>query len=113
MYIIPLTTDPNQTFFCTIPVDGENLPLRFFLRYIEPAGYWIMNIKHGITVETLVDALPILTGEYPAANLLQQYSHLKIGSAVVTPTGLPTGSPEPDDKTLGAAYVLVWGDTDA
>lgn len=111
MYIIPLTPAPNQTFRCTIPVDGENLPLQFGLRYNQQAKYWTMSVTHGNTGKLLLDSIPIITGEYPAANLLEQYSYLKIGSAVVVPVGPETSNPEPDDETLGSSFALVWGDT--
>lgn len=111
MYLIPLTTHPNQTFRCTIPIDGENRSLQFTLRYIEQAGYWLLSLADGNTGVPLVDNLPVLTGEYPAANLLEQYGYLKIGSAVVVPAGFGNSKLEPNDQTLGTDFVLVWGDT--
>lgn len=109
MYIIPLKPDPNQVFRCQIPIDGGNRVLQFSLRYNQMAKYWTM----GITDENgtlLVDSLPVITGEYPAANLLEQYQHLHIGSAVIVPVGHPKTA-EPDDENLGSEFILVWGDT--
>ncbi|MCL2085177.1 MAG: hypothetical protein FWH06_07985 [Oscillospiraceae bacterium] len=60
---------------------------------------------------TLIDSLPILAGEYPAANLLEQYAYLNIGSAVVAETGASDKYANPDDTTLGKSYQLVWGDS--
>ena len=109
--IIPLTTAPNQTFRITVEVDGENLSLQLGLRYNLQARYWVMSVTDGKTGKMLVDGIPILTGVYPAANLLEQYNYLKIGSAVIVPVGPVTEKPEPDDETLGSSFVLVWGDT--
>ncbi len=110
MYIIPLTTKPNQTFNCTIPIDGENRPLSFKLRYNSIAKYWNLTIIDGRTKETLIDAIPLMTREYPAANLLEQYDYLGLGSAVIVREGnLPAENP--NDTNLGSEYYLVWGDT--
>ncbi len=111
MYVIPLTTEPNQTFNCTIPIDGVNRRLSFNLRYNSVAAYWSLTVKDGVTNATLIDAIPLLRGQYPAANLLEQYSYMKLGSAVIVHQGeLPEGA-NPDDTNLGAEFYLVWGDT--
>lgn len=111
MYIIPLTTDPNQTFQSTIPIDGDNRTLSFGLRYNAVAGYWTLSITDPYTRKMLIDSLPILIGEFPAANILEQYSYLGIGSATIVKVGPVPENVNPDDKTLGTNYVLVWGDT--
>ena len=41
MFIVPLTSEPNQTFRCTVPVNGQNMPFEFTLRYNSEAEYWI------------------------------------------------------------------------
>lgn len=107
--IIPLTTDPSQSFQCTIPIDGKNITLTFLIRYNDIAKYWTMGISDA-SGNLLIDSLPLVTGEYPAANILAQYAYLGIGSAVVLNIGnLPAD--RPDDTNLGADYYLVWGDT--
>ena len=111
MYVIPLTTDPNQTFQCTIPIDGENRRLIFGLSYNSAAEYWTMSITDPEERKMLVDSLPVQVGEFPAANLLGQYVHLKIGSATIVRAGPASEHLNPSDKSLGADYFLVWGDT--
>lgn len=111
MYVIPLSTDPNQTFNCTVPIDGKNRPLSFQLRYNSIAGYWNLTVTDARTKETMIDALPIMVGEYPAANLLEQFGHLELGSAVIVKEGDLQGAENPDDTNLGTEYYLVWGDT--
>jgi hypothetical protein len=111
MYIIPLTTEPNQTFNCTIPIDGRNRRFSFDLRYNSIAEYWNLTVKDGVTGGMLIDAIPLMRGEYPAANLLEQFSYMKIGSAVIVHQGkLPPGV-DPDYANLGTEFFLVWGDT--
>ena len=111
MYVIPLTTAPNQTFTCTIPIDGENRRLVFALRYNSVAEYWCMTIHDPELRRTLVDSLPILTGQYPAADLLEQVRYLGLGSATIVEVGPTDPGANPDDSNLGASYQLVWGDT--
>ena len=111
MFVIPLTTDPNQTFQCTIPIDGENRRLAFGLSYNSISKYWTMSITDPEERKTLIDSLPIQIGEFPAANLLEQFAYLKIGSATIVKVGAASEYLNPDDITLGSDYVLVWGDT--
>lgn len=111
MYEIPLTTEPNQSFKATIPVDGKNLELKLDIRFNTIAKYWTMTVTDALTDKILIDSLPLLTGQYPAANLLAQYSYLRIGSAVMVNTSTVDISDEPNDKNLGTDYILVWGDT--
>lgn len=111
MFFIPLSVDPNQTFNCTVPIDGKNRPLSFQLRYNSIAEYWNLTVIDARTKETLIDALPIMVGEYPAANLLEQFGYLELGSAVIVKEGDLQGAENPDDTNLGTEYYLVWGDT--
>lgn len=111
MYVIPLTTAPNQTFNCTVPIDGTNRPLTFRLRYNDIAGYWNLTVIDARTKETLIDALPLMVGEYPAANLLEQFDYMGLGSAVIVKEGDLKKAENPNDGNLGSEYYLVWGDT--
>jgi hypothetical protein len=111
MYIIPLTTEPNQTFNCTIPIDGENRRLSFELRYNTIAEYWSLTVIDGVTRDTLIASIPLMRGEFPAANLLEQYSYMKIGSAVIVHHGKLPPDTNPNAENLDAEFYLVWGDT--
>lgn len=109
--LLPVTSQPNQSFTASLKVDGSNLVLRFNLRYNEMAGYWVKTIadKSG---NALIDSLPLVTGSYPAANLLKQYGHLNIGSAyIVNVSG--TSLDYPNGESLGTDHLIVWGDTAA
>jgi hypothetical protein len=105
MYIIPLTSDPDQTFISTISVDDKNLTLMFRLRYNTIASYWFLAIADS-KGNVLIDSLPLFTGQ----NLLQQYRYLNIGSAYLVQNG-KTYTENPSENNLGSDFVLLWGDT--
>ena len=108
--IIPLTAEPNQSFVCTIPVDSKNVTLFFQLRYNDIAGYWVMTLTDASTGVILLDSVPVLTGEYPAADLLGQYQYLLLGSAVlINDSGDVLDTPS--DLNMGVDYKLVWSDS--
>jgi len=74
------------------------------------ANYWVATIADVSTGQIILDSLPLVTGQYPAANLLGQYAYLGLGSAVVLNM---ENSPldYPDSETLGTIFLLAWGDT--
>jgi hypothetical protein len=103
---LPVNNSPNQEFDITLPVDNANLKLHFTLRYNTVAEYWVMDITNKETGVMLLTAIPLLTG----SNLLEQYTYLGIGSAYVLKAG-DSSLENPDDKSLGTDFLLVWGDT--
>jgi hypothetical protein len=108
--VVPLAPNGNQSLTCTLPVDGKNLTLNLNFRYNTVGSYWFMSVTDAKTKAMLLDAVPMVTGEFPAAELLGQYTYLGIGSAViVSRSSLKTGIP--DETNLGSDYVLIWGDT--
>lgn len=107
--IIPLTASPNQNFKSTVQVDGGPITLEFTISWNQMAGYWVMSISNSAGV-LLVDSLPLVTGWYPAANILSQFGYLKIGSAFILNEG-STDADYPTRNDLGSAFVLLWGDT--
>jgi len=110
MFVIPLTSQPNQNFRCTIPVNSQNMPFDFTLRYNSEAEYWILSITDAITGQMLASDLPLIAGEYPSANLLEQYEHLRIGAAVIVKINPDNTDYAPNGTNLGTDFQLVWGD---
>jgi hypothetical protein len=106
--ILPLTSAANQTFTTQLTVDGNPLTLGIALSYSEMAGYWQMAISDAAG-NVLISSVPLITGWYPAANLLGQYGYLQIGSAYL----LNTGNASDDYPGLSNLdqFSLVWGDT--
>jgi hypothetical protein len=107
--IIPLTASPNQSFAITLQVDGSPLTLNLVIKWSEMAGYWIMSISDS-SGDLLLDSIPLITGWYPAANILAQYGYLRIGSAFILNLG-NSNSDYPGKPDLGTAFALLWDDT--
>lgn len=103
--IIPLTTDPNDTFSSTIPVNGKNKKFYFFLRYNEEAEYWVMDLSDE-NKQPIVSSIPLISG----INILEQYEYLKIGKAYIINTDKSLLADKPDANNLGDTFKLVWTD---
>ena len=108
--VIPVTSDPNQRFECTIPIDGNNVSLLFLLVYNDQGNYWCMTVSDANTSEVLLDTIPLLTSNGYGANILEQYSYKKIGSAYIIKTS-NIRDDSPTMNNLGTDFVLMWGDT--
>ena len=109
--IIPLNVTPNQSFSVNLEVDGGAITLQFALRFNMMAGYWVLSISDA-GGNLILDSLPLITGWYPAGNLLGQYGYLKIGSAYILNEGTGT-SDYPGTTDLGTGFQFLWGDTPA
>jgi hypothetical protein len=111
IFEIPVTSEPNQNFRCTIPIDGENKTFIFDVRYNSEAEYWTMRITDDLISLMLIDSIPLLAGVYPAANLLEQYAYLNIGSAYIIKINPDIEEENPNSETLGSGFKLYWSDT--
>lgn len=107
--IIPLTTAPNQRLVINPLVDGTPITLNLVLSFNEMAQYWVMAI-FDVAGNPLLSSIPLITGSYPAANILGQYGYLGIGSAYVINASNSTLD-YPNNTNLGTDFVLIWGDT--
>ncbi|UUZ80630.1 hypothetical protein LJK88_38220 [Paenibacillus sp. P26] len=106
--IIPLIKSQNQSFTITLPVNGQNMTLTLGFTYNTQGEYWFMSVRDR-TGALLLDAVPIVTGEYPATDILGQHDYMNIGTAIVLPdNNLQIGIPAFDD--LGVNYYLAWTD---
>lgn len=108
---IPLDCSPNQTFDCTVTVGDSNKTFIFTLRYNPFFEGWIMTITDPVTKEILLDSIPFVTGDYPAANMLEPHKYLDIGSAYIVNVSKRQDINFPDDESLGSDFVLLWDDT--
>lgn len=112
LYEIPLDTTPDQQFRITVDINGENVPLVMRLRYNTEGDFWHMDISDGITGEMRLSNVPLLTGQYPAANIMRQFKYMGLGDAVIVKTTDGAESDSPDFYNLGTDFVLVWGSVD-
>jgi hypothetical protein len=99
----------NQTIQMSTTIDDESVTLNLTFCYNEIAEYWVMSITDDSNT-LLLDSIPILTGEYPAANILGQYAYLGIGSLYCINSD-NYNADYPDDNSFGNHFVLYWGDT--
>ena len=111
-HIIPLDTTPDQQFNVTVEAGGENIPLILRLRYNTEGEFWHMDVSDGRSGEALIANVPLVTGKYPAANLLRQAAHLGLGAAVILPVSEVTRGDIPDLSNLGTDFALCWGSED-
>ena len=107
--IVPLSSAPMQTLTVQLQIDGNAISLQLAIRWSEMAGYWVLSISDSQGV-LLLDSTPMITGWYPAANILAQYGYLRIGSAYLLNLG-NNASDYPGRNDLGSAFILLWGDT--
>lgn len=106
--IIPLTVAPNQTMRVTLAVNGQSLTLNLDLNYNEVGGFWILNIADSNN-NPLLNSIPLMTGDWPAANILGAFEYLQIGSAfVINQDGATTDYP--NSQNLASSYALLWDD---
>lgn len=105
---VPLSSS-QQSITAQLQVDGSPLILGLAIRWSEMAGYWVLAI-YDARGNLLIDSIPLVTGWYPAANLLAQYGYLHIGSAYILNLGVGN-SDYPGNTDLGTGFILVWGDT--
>lgn len=108
LQVVPLSSS-SQTTTAQLQVDGAPLTLVLTVKWSAMAGYWVMTI-YDAQDNLLLDSVPLITGWYPAANLLAQYAYLQIGSAYIINLGVAT-SDYPGNTDLGAGFILLWGDT--
>lgn len=108
LQVVPLSSS-SQTITAQLQVDGNPLTLVLAINWSAMAGYWVMTI-YDAQDNLLLDSIPLVTGWYPAANLLAQYGYLQIGSAYIINLGVDA-SDYPGNTDLGAGFILLWGDT--
>ncbi len=106
---VPLTSSMNQTMQLNLTVDGNPLVLNVAVEWSVSAGQWLMSISDSAN-NLLISMLPLVTGIYPAANLLAQYGYLAIGSLWLLATGQNATS-DPTSTNLTTDFTLLWGDT--
>ena len=105
--IVPLTTNPNQVFQVSLSINGGVTNLTLSVSYNEMANYWTLAVQD-VNGTALLSSVPMITGVWPAANLLEQYQYLNIGSAYILNLGDPNDYP--DSTNLGVTFALLWDD---
>lgn len=109
--IIPLDSSPQQTLQVALSVDGNIIRLQLNIYFSEMAQYWIMDISD-TAGNLILSSIPMITGDWPAANLLAQFGYLRIGSAQIINLG-QVPDDYPTAAELGSDFLLLWDDTAA
>ncbi len=100
---------PNQSTRVSLIVDSKPLVLVLGFSYNTYAGWWSMSVADQFG-NSLIASVPLLTGVFPAANILAPYSYLQIGSVyVVNQSG--AASDWPSDTNLATGFTVLWDDT--
>ncbi len=107
--IVPLTSAPNQQLQALLNVNNATLRLNLTIAFNEMANYWQMDIADSAN-NSLVSGIPFVTGTWPAANLLQQYQYLNIGSCYIINNSTTPNNDYPDANSLGTDFILIWSD---
>lgn len=110
---VPLDSYPDQEIDIVVDVDDETaVDLILHFSYNSEGDFWHLDITRADSGEMLLSNAPMLTGEYPAADLLGQFQHLGIGSAVIVRMTDGIDLDYPNLDTLGTDFLLVWGGGD-
>jgi hypothetical protein len=104
--MIPLANSPNQTLSVALNINGTIVRLGLFITYSEMAQYYLMSIFDS-SGKLLLSSIPMITGSWPAANLLAQYGYLGIGSAYLINLG-QVPDDYPTSSELGTGFILLW-----
>ncbi len=104
--IVPLTSAMNQTMQLNLTVNGAPLVVNLALQWSVPAGQWLLSISDAAN-NLMISMLPLVLGDYPAANILSQYGYLEIGSLWLLSLG---EADDPNALNLSTKYLLLWGD---
>lgn len=107
--VVPLSNAPNQTMDVSLFINNETLPLKLTTRYNEQIQYWVMDISDS-DGNIILTNIPLVTGVYPAANVLGQYQYLNIGSAYVLNVSNTESRDYPNNLDLGTDFILLWSD---
>lgn len=106
--IINVTSAPNQRFSVSLAVNGGTINLQLSLSFNAMGEFWVLNIFTPSGIPIML-SVPLVTGVWPAANILSPFQYLNIGSCyVINVTGADADLP--GATSLGSDFTLLWGD---
>lgn len=112
--IIPLTSTHNQEFQITLEINGENVPLKFEIRWNNTASYWVVTLTDVATGLLIIDSMPLVTGKIntQSLNILRGFGYLKIGKLYLVPAVSKPTTDYPNETNLGVEFKLALDDND-
>ena len=109
--ILPVTSAPNQFMTVGLALNGGTVALSLQFSYNRVGGFWVMDVSD-LQGNPLVTSIPLLTGDWPAANIMAPFDYLQIGAwYVINQSGAIMDWP--DSNTLGAAFLVLVDDNPA
>lgn len=112
--VLPVTSDQNQTFEVSLPIDSANRRLKFFFSWNPVGQYWQFDLfdlnNNGVQ---LLSNMPVFSIDYPYNNIILRYEYKEVGSLYLVNVGnSKSGNADrPNIDNLGTDWVMVWGDT--
>ena len=104
--VIPLTNAPNQQLQVTLQINGGTLTLNLIVSWNQVGLFWVMQILDQ-NFNALLSDIPLLTGFWPAANILEPFDYMGIGGATVINQGGDGDWPDVNGWGTGS-YILIW-----
>ena len=103
--IVPLDSNPNQTWQTTVSINGGPVSFSVTLNYNEVQGCWQMSL-YDANGNLLLSSMPLVTG----TNLLGQFQYLASGSIYILNASNVSEPDFPNSFDLGSDFVLAWSD---
>lgn len=110
--LVPLKSQPNQSFDLTVEIDGVNKTYFMKLNYRDIIGYWTFDLIDYQTNEEILVNVPLLTGGklISTANILNQLEYKRLGRIYIVKVS-DTTNDYPDFESLETNFAFVWGDS--
>lgn len=107
--ILPLTSQPNQILLATLAINGGTTTIGIRQYWNRIGGFWVMDIYNSNGLP-LVSSVPLLTGDWPAANVMAPYEWLNIGAWFIINQGNGEQADWPNSSNLGINFLLLIDD---
>jgi hypothetical protein len=99
-----------QSMTVNLTVDGSPLTLNLSVNFSAMAGYWVLDIADR-SGNPILSSIPVITGCFPASNILAQYAYLRIGSVIIVNLSGSSIPDIPGPTDLNSNFLMVWSDT--
>ena len=105
--IIGVSSSPNQVLAADLNINGSSISVLLSVGYNRISNFWAMDIATPFGIP-IVSSVPLLTGSWPAANILMPFQYLNIGSAfILNVSGGRTDRPL--STNFGTSFFLLLG----
>ena len=106
--IVNLNNAPNQLMAVSLQLSGKTVRVQVELSWNRIGSFWVASV-YDQAGNPLVTSLPLLTGDWPAGNLMAPFDYLGIGTwCMINQNGAATDWP--NAQNLGVGFVLLVDD---